>query len=85
MLQGTVARPRTRLWLLAGVAVLSVVSVPLLFGPLLVVGWVLFMGGALLGAITRRGRWFERSVWALQIGGALLVGPAVYAVLALAR
>ena len=76
---------RVRRWPYLCVALVSVLTVPLVFGMLLFVGLALVFGGGVVGAVTGHGPAFERAVRVLIFGCALLVGPAGYLLLALGQ
>jgi hypothetical protein len=67
----------------AGLVGVSLVTVPVLLGFSLAGGFALAVGGAIAGALVRPGRTRDRAVVAVRSGLALLVGPALYVLVAI--
>ena len=79
-----VAVPRTRPALYVSLALASIATTIVLFSYLLVVGLGITLIGAIAGALSRPGARQDRAVVGVCCGLAVLTGPALYLLLAIA-
>jgi hypothetical protein len=75
---------RTRPLLYGTITLVSLLTVPITFGFFLWIGVLVVAIAATIGALTHAGPRQDRAVVAVCCGLALLTGPAVYLLLALA-